>query len=102
MTLALKPSPSQQADLDKLLAEQQDPSSSNYHHWLTPDEYADRFGASSDDINKMVAWLGQQGLTVGGAREWIVMSNPDIDPSMTVWYYDSDTNGQDRCFYVPL
>src|ERR1700730_8054642 len=41
VTLALKPSASQQADLDRLLDEQQDPSSPNYHHWLTPDEYAE-------------------------------------------------------------
>ena len=77
VTLALKPSDSQQADLDKLLAEQQDPSSANYHHWLTPDEYAERFGASSDDVNKIVAWLQQQGLTIGAvarARNAITFS----------------------------
>src|SRR5215472_1631223 len=32
MTLVLKPSPAQQADLDSLLARQQDPSSPDYHH----------------------------------------------------------------------
>ncbi len=36
LTLALKPSPSQQADLDRLLAAQQDPASPDYHRWLTP------------------------------------------------------------------
>jgi uncharacterized protein (TIGR03437 family) len=64
VTLVLKPSAGQQADLDQLLAQQQDPSSSNYHRWLTPEEYADRFGVSQDDIAKIVAWLQQQQFTV--------------------------------------
>ena len=64
VTLMLKPSASQQADLDRLLAQQQDPSSPDYHNWLTPEQYADRFGLSQADIAKMVAWLGQHGLAV--------------------------------------
>jgi uncharacterized protein (TIGR03437 family) len=64
VTLVLKPSPNQQADLDQLLAQQQDLSSPNYHAWLTPEQYGDRFGVSQADIDKMVAWLGQLGLTV--------------------------------------
>src|SRR5262252_8520455 len=36
VSIMLKPSDSQQADLKQLLAQQQDPSSTNYHHWLTP------------------------------------------------------------------
>jgi uncharacterized protein (TIGR03437 family) len=64
VTLVLKPSASQQADLDQLTAQQQDPSSPNYHRWLTPEQYADRFGASQADIEKISGWLGQHGLTV--------------------------------------
>jgi uncharacterized protein (TIGR03437 family) len=60
----LKPSARQQADLEQLLQQQQDFSSANYHHWLTPEQYADRFGVSQSDIDKIVAWLGQRGLTV--------------------------------------
>ena len=37
-------SPTQQADMDQLLRTQQDPKSANYHRWLTPDQYAARFG----------------------------------------------------------
>jgi uncharacterized protein (TIGR03437 family) len=64
VTLVLKPSTSQQADLDRLLAQQQNPSSPDYHGWLTPEQYADRFGVSQPDIDKIVAWLGQHTLTV--------------------------------------
>jgi len=62
--LALKPSAGQQADLNQLLAQQQDPSSPNYHSWLTPEQYADRFGVSQADIDKILAWLAQYGFTV--------------------------------------
>src|SRR5690349_7799507 len=53
LTIVLKPSDSQQAERDRLLAEQQDPASPNYHHWLSPEEYADRFGVSQDDMDKI-------------------------------------------------
>jgi subtilase family serine protease len=66
LTLVLQPSASEQAELDQLLASQQDPSSPNYHHWLTPEQYADRFGASQDDLSKIVSWLQDRGLTVLG------------------------------------
>lgn len=64
VTLVLKPSDSQQADLNSLLAQQQDPASKNYHNWLTPEQFADRFGASQADIDKIVAWVQSQQLTV--------------------------------------
>jgi uncharacterized protein (TIGR03437 family) len=64
ITLSLKPTGAQQADLDRLLAEQQDPASPNHRKWLTPEQYADRFGASRTDIAQIVGWLEGQGLTV--------------------------------------
>src|SRR5690242_15997189 len=39
LSIVLKPSDSQQAEMDRLLADQQDPASANYHRWLTPEEY---------------------------------------------------------------
>jgi subtilase family serine protease len=65
-SIVFKLSPAQQADLDKLLAEQQDPNSANYRKWLTPEQYAARFGMSDDDLAKVSAWLTSQGLTVEG------------------------------------
>jgi subtilase family serine protease len=64
ITLMLRPSAAQQAALDELLAEQQDPASPNYHKWLTPEAYADRFGASAADLDKIAGWLGSQGFSV--------------------------------------
>ena len=66
--------PCAQAALDQLLREQQTLSSPNYHKWLTPEQYADRFGASTSDITKISSWLQSEGLSVGDvsrARNWI-------------------------------
>jgi subtilase family serine protease len=57
IALTFRLSSAQQADLDELLREQQDASSSNYHKWLTPDQYASRFGMSASDVGKVSAWL---------------------------------------------
>ncbi|MFZ0868179.1 MAG: protease pro-enzyme activation domain-containing protein [Candidatus Sulfotelmatobacter sp.] len=54
----------QQGALQKLLGEQQDPESANFHRWLTPEQYAEQFGLSKNDINRVTAWLQSQGFRV--------------------------------------
>jgi subtilase family serine protease len=56
-------SASQQADLQQLLAAQQDPSSPEYHKWLTPEQYAARFGMSQGDLDRVTSWLQSEGFT---------------------------------------
>ena len=77
VTIMFQPSASQQADLDRLLADQQNPSSPQFHKWLTPEEFGDRFGISSGDQSKVVAWLASQGLAIqrsGRGRNWVSFS----------------------------
>jgi len=77
VTMLMAPSPSQQKALNQLLAQQQDPKSPNYHQWLTPQQFADQFGLSQNDLNKVTAWLKSQGfqiLRVGGSRNTISFS----------------------------
>ncbi len=64
--MVFKLSSDQQTALDKLLAEQQNPHSPNYRQWLTPEQYAARFGMSDSDLAKVSAWLKSQGLSVDG------------------------------------
>src|SRR5580693_2506383 len=64
ITLLLRPSAAQQTALEQLLAEQQDPTSANYHDWLTPEAYAERFGTSAADLDKIAGWLRSQGFAV--------------------------------------
>jgi subtilase family serine protease len=54
----------QQAALDAYLAELQDPASSNYHKWLTPEQFGKLYGPADSDISAMTAWLQSHGLTV--------------------------------------
>src|SRR5208337_4057672 len=64
MTLLTVPPASQQKAVDRLLAQQQDPRSPLYHQWLTPEQYADRFGLSLNDVQKITGWLQSQGFSI--------------------------------------
>jgi hypothetical protein len=64
VSLIFKRTAAQDAAIEKLLADQQNPASANYHKWLTPEEYADRFGLSPADASKVVSWLQSEGFTV--------------------------------------
>jgi subtilase family serine protease len=57
-------SAAQQADLESLIAAQQNPRSPQYHRWLTPEQFAARFGMAQSDIDKVQTWLQQQGFSV--------------------------------------
>ncbi len=77
MVLSFKPSPAQQSELDQLLLDQQNPSSAAFHQWLTPEEFADRFGLNASDSAKVTAWLRREGFTVNEqarGRNWIAFS----------------------------
>jgi subtilase family serine protease len=74
MRLIFQLTPAQQSSLDTLLTQQLDPSSASYHKWLTPEEYADRFGISPGDMARAGDWLLQQGFTSiipARSRTWI-------------------------------
>ncbi len=64
MMLLMKPTAGQQADLNTLLAAQQDPHSQQYHQWLTPAQFGARFGASTASLAKASAWLRAKGFRV--------------------------------------
>jgi Pro-kumamolisin, activation domain/Bacterial Ig-like domain (group 3) len=64
MLLVLQRGPEQQAALDSLMEEQQVPSSSDYHKWLTPAEFGQMFGPSDADIATITNWLTSQGFQV--------------------------------------
>src|ERR1035437_7692056 len=56
MTLRFTPSTAQQATLDQLLVDLQNPASPSYHQWLTPQQYAAQFGLSTSDLAKVTSW----------------------------------------------
>jgi subtilase family serine protease len=57
--------PAQQRALQRLLAAQQDSKSPQYHKWLSPAQYGQRFGASDATLAAVTSWLKSNGLSVG-------------------------------------
>jgi len=64
MVLVLKPTAKQESELSALLAAQQDPASPQFHKWLTPQAFGQRFGISAGDLLKVTAWLRSHGFTI--------------------------------------
>lgn len=64
MSIVFNRSAAQQAELEALIAAQQDPRSPQYHQWLSPEQFGARFGMAQADIEKVQQWLEQQGFVV--------------------------------------
>jgi subtilase family serine protease len=104
VTMVFSRTAAQQADLDQLLAAQQDRSSPNYHKWLTPEEFGDRFGLAAQDVNLVAAWLQSQGFTVdeiSRSRTWIAFSGiaAQIDSAFHTSIHNYAVDGQTH--YAP-
>jgi subtilase family serine protease len=54
--------------LKTLLGEIYDPASPNYHHYLTPGQFAERFGPTEADYAELMRFVTGNGLTVTGAH----------------------------------
>lgn len=90
-SLVFRLSPEQQAALDDLLERQQDPSSPNYHKWLTPEQYGRRFGMTDADLAKVVSWLQSQNLAFSG-----------ISPSRTEVFFSGPVEQVERAFQTEI
>ena len=64
MILTLRPDAAQQDALNQLLDAQHNPDSPDYHQWLTPEQYGERFGISEADAAQIVEWLQGHGMDV--------------------------------------
>ncbi len=64
VTLVLSRSPERQAAFTRLLADQQNPASTSYHRWLTPQQVGENYGPTQHDLDTLSAWLVSRGLTV--------------------------------------
>ncbi len=91
MTLHILPSAAQKADLENLLAGQQDPTSPLYHQWLTQQEYGARFGLSDDDLAALSTWLASQGFSV---RE--------VSPSRNLISFSGNVGQAESAFHTSI
>jgi len=69
LILVLQRSPEVQAAFDAFVASQYDPSSPNFHQWLTPEQVGEKFGPATADIATVSAWLSSHGLSVDGVSK---------------------------------
>jgi len=77
MLLLLEPSSAQQKNLATFLSAQQTPGDPNFHKWLTPSQFADRFALSARDVASVVAWMQAEGFAIDSlpaSRGWIEFS----------------------------
>src|SRR5882757_4448000 len=64
MLLQLKRSPEQEKALQQFIDELQTKGSPNFHHWLTAQEFGERFGLAKPDLDAITAWLQSHGFRV--------------------------------------
>ena len=64
LTLRFSMTAAQQTALTQLLSDQQNPASSRYRKWLTPEQFGAQFGLAPADMQKVSGWLTSQGFAV--------------------------------------
>ena len=64
IVLLLKAPADRQAELDALVAAQQDPGSAEFHQWITAEEFGARFGATAGDVEQVTGWLASHGFAI--------------------------------------
>ncbi len=94
------------AGLDELLRQLYDPRSTNFHQFLTPPEFAARFGPMESDYQAVIQFAGTNGLTVTGTYGNRVVldvegsvSNVERAFQITLHTYRHPTEARD--FYAP-
>jgi large repetitive protein len=97
--LVLTPSPDQKASLKRLIDDQHNKNSSVYHKWLTPEQFAAKFGPSDDDLATVKTWLQSQGLNptaVGRGRQWIEFAGAvqQVNNAFATSMHRFELNGQ--------
>ena len=65
--LQLQRPPEQERALEQFIEQLQDPASPNFHHWLSAQEFGERFGLAPEDLNTITTWLQAHGLQVNVA-----------------------------------
>lgn len=99
ISIVFSRSAAQEADLQALIAAQQNRASPLYHKWLTPDEFAARFGVADSDIAKVESWLELQGFSVDGvsrSKNRITFSGTveQVEAAFSIELHNYKVNGE--------
>ena len=79
--LVIHRSPKQETALDKLMAEQLDRHSPNFHHWLTPDRFNKLYGLADSDVAAITFWLQSHGLKVESVTATDIAFSGKVPPA---------------------
>jgi hypothetical protein len=84
--LVLGGSSDQEWQARTLVDSQQTKGSPDYHKWLTPAQYGQKFAPSAQDIAQVTGWLQQHGFTIGSVAKsglWIEFSGTSAQVETT-------------------
>jgi kumamolisin len=95
-----------QAELDSFLQEVYDPTSPSYHHFLTVQQFTEKFGPTQQDYDIAVAYAKSYGLSVvGGSRDamdiQLAGSVTSIEAAFNISMGVYQHPREDRTFYSP-
>jgi hypothetical protein len=64
MMLQLQRTPEREQALQQFIRDIHDPASPLFHHWITAEEFGQRYGVAPADVARLTAWLESQGFKV--------------------------------------
>ena len=91
MIMVLRSDEQQKREIRRVIDEQQDKRTVNYHQWATPQEFGAHFGVHDDDIAQIKAWLASQGFTVD-----------DVSQSKRVIHFSGTTGAIEKAFQTEM
>jgi hypothetical protein len=103
MTLSIGFRPRNQAALNRLLQNQHDPSSPDYHHYLSPEEYQARFGPTPEEIAQVSSFLAGFHLQIGQVVGLMMQASgslSQVECAFAVQLYDYQLGS--RVVYAPV
>lgn len=95
-----------QAELNAFLEQLSDPSSANYRHYLTPEQFVERFGPIEQDYQKVINFAQSHGLTVTATHPNRLVLDvsgtvADIERTFHVTLRTFQHPTENRTFYAP-
>jgi hypothetical protein len=106
LNLAISLSWRNQGTLTNLLQELYNPASPGFHHYLTPEQFAQQFGPTTADYEAVIAFAQSNGLTVTGRhpnRMLVDVSGPasKVEQALKVRLFTYHHPTEARDFYAP-
>lgn len=101
MLLLLQPNATQTAQLKKYVDDLHNANSPRFHKWLTPEEFAARYGAADADVAKVKEWLAASGFSVdqvARGKNWIRFSgtSTQVETTFRTSIHSYSVNGETK------